>query len=200
MSTVSGGLLEALDGLQDQLGESTGSVTRSSDPDSARLNSRSSATSRWNRRTSTARRSTVWRVRSSKVSRRASSISVVVARVVSGDRSSWLTSEAKRASRAMRCSRAEAMRLNESVRGSRSGSPWASRRVVELAARDVAGCRGHVGDRTQDAACGPPTDEGGGDGRDGRCSDERVPDDVQRVVQLGEEEQLVVLRACGGER
>ena len=47
----------------------------------------------------------------------------------SGVRSSWLTSEAKRASRTIRSWRASTISLNDAISGVRSGSPLASRRV-----------------------------------------------------------------------
>jgi hypothetical protein len=49
--------------------------------------------------------------------------------VINGDRSSWLTSDAKRASRSMRSCRACAMSLNDMASGPRSGSAVPPRRV-----------------------------------------------------------------------
>ena len=48
---------------------------------------------------------------------------------VSGVRSSWLTSDAKRASRSMRCCSETAISLNDRTMGSRSASPSSSSRV-----------------------------------------------------------------------
>ena len=68
-------------------------------------------------------------VRSGMSSRRASSTSTAAARAVIGERSSWLTSEAKRASRSIRVCTASAISLNEPANRSRSGSDSGARRV-----------------------------------------------------------------------
>ena len=68
-------------------------------------------------------------VRSGSSPRRPSMTSAAAASAVIGERSSWLTSEAKRASRSMRAWTASAMSLNESARRSRSGSPSRTTRV-----------------------------------------------------------------------
>ena len=86
------------------------------------------------------RRSTAGRARPGRApgisSRRASITSTDAASVISGERSSWLTSEAKRASRSTRCCSASAMSLNDSVRIRRSGSSVDSSRGVEPTAGD----------------------------------------------------------------
>jgi hypothetical protein len=61
--------------------------------------------------------------------RRFANRSAALINVVKGDRSSWLTSLAKRASRATRARSAVVVVVNASASGSRSGSPWASTRV-----------------------------------------------------------------------
>ena len=68
-------------------------------------------------------------VRSGMSSRRASSTSTAAARAVIGERSSWLTSEAKRASRSIRVCTASAISLNEPANRSRSGSDSGASRV-----------------------------------------------------------------------
>ena len=98
-------------------------------PASKREISRRSSTRPWNRMTSLDSRSSADCARSGRSSRRASITSTDAARVISGDRSSWLTSDAKRASRSTRCSSASAMSLNDSVSTRRSGSSVNSNRV-----------------------------------------------------------------------
>ena len=74
-------------------------------------------------------RSSAARARSGMSSRWFSSTSIEAASVISGDRSSWLTFDANRASRWIRSSSAIAISLNESARGARSASVLASTRV-----------------------------------------------------------------------
>ena len=62
-------------------------------------------------------------------SRRVRNTSIDADNVINGERSSWLTSEAKRASRSMRSSRAAAISLNDIVSGARSGSSATTSRV-----------------------------------------------------------------------
>ena len=77
---------------------------------------------RWKRRRSSARSCRARCDRGGSLSRSASSTSIAAAKVVSGDRSSWLTSELKRASRSMRSCNWSTMALNDMVKPSRSGS------------------------------------------------------------------------------
>ena len=100
-------------------------------------------------------------VRSGRSSRRASSTSTAADRAVIGERSSWLTSDAKRASRSIRACTASAMSLNESARRSRSGSLSGSSRVSRPPDGDLAGGVGDPAQRAQQAAAGPPADERG---------------------------------------
>ena len=110
-------------------------------PASNREISSRSSTRPWNRVTSLDRRSRAAWARSGISSRRASITSTDAASVMSGDRSSWLTSDAKRASRSTRCCSASAMSLNESVRIRRSGSSVDSSRVSSRPpAIDEAAC------------------------------------------------------------
>ena len=64
-----------------------------------------------------------------------------------GERSSWLTSEAKRACRSIRLWTASAMSLNELTSRCRSGSDSGARRVSEAARGQVAGGVGHPRER-----------------------------------------------------
>ncbi len=98
-------------------------------PASKRLISRRSSTRPWNRLTSLVSRSSAAWARSGSSLRRASITSTDADSVISGERSSWLTSEAKRASRSMRSCSAEAMSLNELASTPRSGSSVGGRRV-----------------------------------------------------------------------
>ena len=98
-------------------------------PASTREISRRSSTiwsKRWTWLTTTSR---AFCDRSGSSLRRPSSTSTAADRAVMGERSSWLTSEAKRASRSMRLWTASAMSLNELTSRSRSGSGSGSSRV-----------------------------------------------------------------------
>ena len=86
-------------------------------------------------------------VRSGSSPRRPLMTSAAAARAVIGERSSWLTSEAKRASRSMRACTASAMSLNELASRSRSGSPSRATRVLEVAGGDLAGGVGDPSER-----------------------------------------------------
>ena len=125
----------------------TSSRKTSTEPASARDISSRSPTMRWNRRRSSPRSCRARWARGGSSARSASSTSSDAARVVSGERNSWLTSELKRASRSIRAWIWSTMALNEVVRPSRSGSRGLGRQSgVELAAGD--GHRG-PGDRGQ---------------------------------------------------
>ena len=78
---------------------------------------------RWNRRRSAPSSPRAWRARTESSSWWASSTSKEAAIVVSGDRSSWLTSEVKRASRSIRSWSWSTIRLKELANAARSGSP-----------------------------------------------------------------------------
>ncbi len=108
----------------------TGSSSTPSTPASARASSSSSETRRSNRCTSAPNNSSGSRMRAGRSAARDSSTSADAARVVSGDRSSWLTSDANRASRSKRCWSASTMRLKDPANGSRSASPRTSRRCL----------------------------------------------------------------------
>ena len=86
------------------------------------------------------RSSAAW-ARSGMSSRWFSSTSTDAASVISGERSSWLTSEANRASRSMRSWRAWAMSLNESASGREVGVVAGLEPGVEPAAGDGLGGR-----------------------------------------------------------
>ncbi len=98
-------------------------------PASNREISSRSSTSDWKRATSPTSRSSAAAARSGRSSRRACITSALAASVISGERSSWLTSLAKRASRSTRVCSASAMSLNAFVNVLRSGSSDGSRRV-----------------------------------------------------------------------
>ena len=123
-------------------------------PASKRLISSRSSTRPWKRLTSLVSRSSAAWARSGSSSRRASITSTDADSVISGERSSWLTSEAKRASRSMRSCSAEAMSLNELASTPRSGSSVGGEAGVEAAAGDRLGRLGGVGDRAHGAAGG----------------------------------------------
>ena len=125
-------------------------------------------------------------------SRCASSTPRVVARVVSGDRSSWLTSEVKRASRSMRSWRLAVIRLNARPapggrgrrpppRGCRAGPRrWST-------AASVTSAEG-----PQRPPARPPADDGAGQGGDQGGPGEGERQDPQGARQLVEREDLEV--------
>ena len=110
-----------------------------------------------------------------------------------GERSSWLTSELNRASRSMRSWSWSTMALNELVRPSRSGSAAVGVEPgVELAAGDGPGRPGHVGQRPQRPCAGEAAEGDAQEGGDDAGAEEGEPEDPQRVVEVGEVEDLEV--------
>ena len=108
-------------------------------PTSNREISSRSSTSCWNRSTSAdSRSSAVW-ARSGISSREFSSTSTEADSVISGERSSWLTSDAKRASRSMRSSSASAISLNGTARTVEVGVVADAQPGVEPTAGDGLG-------------------------------------------------------------
>ena len=82
-----------------------------------------------------------------------------------GERSSWLTSEAKRASRSMRSCTASAMLLNELTSRCEVGVGSSGEAGVEAALGQLAGGVGDARQRVEEAAAGPPAEAGGGQRR-----------------------------------
>ena len=110
-----------------------------------------------------------------------------------GERSSWLTSEANRASRSMRSCTASAMSLNELTSRSRSGSRSGSRRVSRPPDGQIAGRVGHAGDRAEQASAGRPPD-GRREHRGRRAAeDERTADHAEAAGEGRQREHLEVL-------
>ncbi len=127
-------------------------------PASKRLISRRSSTRPWKRLTSPASRSSAERARSDSSSRRASRTSTDADRVISGERSSWLTSDANRASRSMRTCSADAMSLNELASTPRSGSLDGESRVSRAPpAMALAACAASATGRTARRAANTPS-------------------------------------------
>ena len=161
-------------------------------PASNRLISRRSSTRLRNRATSLTRRSRAAWARSGMSSRRACITSTDADSVINGDRSSWLTSEAKRASRSTRCCSADAMSLNEVASTPRSGSSVGVSRVsrcppaIALAASEASA----TGRTARRAASTPATHAE--TGRDRRREQQRQRDVRQRAVVLIEAERLEV--------
>ena len=129
---------------------------RGTTPASNREISRRSSTRVRKRVTSLRSRSTAARARSGISDLRLSITSMDASSVMSGERSSWLTSEAKRASRSTRCSSASAISLNDSARTPRSGSFSGFNRVssrppaIDFAAR-AASATGRTARRAANA-------------------------------------------------
>ena len=112
---------------------------RSVAPASMRDSSSRSITIASKRRTWPTTTSSACWVRSGSSSRRASSTSTAAARAVIGERSSWLTSEAKRGSRSIRSCTASAISLNESGEPVEVGVGLRLEPGVEPAGGDLAG-------------------------------------------------------------
>ena len=123
-------------------------------PASNRLISSRSSTSPWNRATSLVSRSSAAWARSGSSWRRASITSTEADSVISGERSSWLTSEAKRASRSMRSCSAEAMSLNELGERAEVGVVGGGEAGAEVPAGDRLGGLRRLGERPDGAAGG----------------------------------------------
>ena len=133
-------------------------------------------------------------------SRRVSRMSTAADSVISGDRSSWLTSDAKRASRSMRSCSACAISLNELASTPRCGSSVASRRVSRRPPAIASGGLAHVGQRAQGAAPGPEADAGARERREHRCAEQRDAERTERALQVVELDDLEVLRVRGLQR
>ena len=93
------------------------------------ISSRSSTSCRKRPTSATMRSIAAWADASGISARREASTSIDAESVMTGERSSWLTSDANRPSRSMRSSSAEAMWLNEVTNTPRSGSSSAPSRV-----------------------------------------------------------------------
>ena len=91
---------------------------------------------------------------------RVSSTSTDAASVISGDRSSWLTSDAKRASRSTRSCSAPAISLNEAASEARSRSAGGTRRVSRRPPAMASAAADDLGERAQRAAAGPDAEDG----------------------------------------
>ena len=179
---------------------STSSVCSSVAPASMRESSRRSMTMASKRRTWPTTTSSACCVRSGSSPRRPWMTSAAAAKAVIGERSSWLTSEAKRASRSMRAWTASAMSLNELTSRSRSGSPSRATRVLRSpAAISPAASVIRPSGWTRRRLVHHP-DAGGQEDRDRRADDERQQDRAQRVRRRVELERLVVVGVDLGDR
>ena len=98
----------------------------------------------------TSRSRAAW-ARSGISSRRACITSTDADSVISGERSSWLTSDANRASRSTRCCRADAISLNDSASTLQVGVVGRLEARVEAAAGDRLGGLGRVAERAHGA-------------------------------------------------
>ena len=126
--------------------------------------------------------------------------SAAAASAVIGERSSWLTSEAKRASRSMRACTASAMSLNESAEPVEVGVALGGDARVEVAGGDLAGGVGDPAERPQQAPARPPADAGGQQHGDRRADDEGEQDRAQRALGRAELEGLEVVGVDLGDR
>ncbi len=168
-------------------------------PTSKREISSRSSTSCWNRSTSAdSRSSAVW-ARSGISSRLFSSTSTEAARVMRGERSSWLTSEAKRASRSTRSSSACAMWLNGTASTSRSGSSPTVRRVSRrppamASAAMPTSSRGARARRAAHQPSRPPAIDG-----EQRRPEEGDGQVLQGALRLGQRHDLEVGGIGGGD-
>ena len=118
---------------------------------------------------------------------------------MSGERSSWLTSEAKRASRSMRRCSASTMLLNDVTRPVSSGSVLGGRRVSSRSAAmasaawltSPSGREGGPGD--------PAAQQERDDRREQHRAGQRHGQVVERLLQVVERGQLEVRRADGAD-
>ncbi len=131
-------------------------------------------------------------VRSGMSSRRASSTSTAAVSAVIGDRSSWLTSEANRASRSIRVCTASAISLNDPASRSRSGSDSGARRVSRPpeAISSAASATWLSGRSSRRLVARPKS--AGQDQRQQRAEGECRQDRGERRLGLGEREGLEV--------
>ena len=134
----------------------TGSRRTSATPASMREISSRSWTSRWKRRISAVSRSSAARDRSGSSLRRELEHLRGAASVVSGDRSSWLTADANRASRSMRCTRCSVIWLNDGRQRVEVGIAGRLEAHVVAPTRDGGGRARRRAHRPQHAA-GSPT-------------------------------------------
>ena len=155
---------------------------------------------RWKRlRSSLSSCSARWE-RGGSSSRSASSTSMAAARVVRGERSSWLTSELKRASRSIRSCSWSTMALNERVKPSRSGSAASrSSRVSRSPRGDGAGGPRDDGQRSQRARAGEAAQRDAEHGGDAAGREEGEREHAQRVVEVGQVEDIEVVGVHRGD-
>ena len=113
--------------------------------------------------------------------------------VVTGVRSSWLTSAAKRASCSIRSCRASTMWLKVPTRAARSGSSVAIQARVEVARGDPHRRSGHLAERRQDPPARGPTDQRTRQGREAGADGQGDAQRRQRAVELLGHRDLVVL-------
>ena len=179
----------------------TSSSERRATPASKREISSRSSTSCWKRAMSAAMRSTAACADSSGISsRRVASTSIDAARVMSGERSSWLTSDAKRPSRSIRSSSAWAMWLNDVTSASRSGSSPPSSRVSSRPPAMASAATPDVRQGAQGAAADPVAERGAGERRHERGAEQRHGQRLERALQLVERDDLVVRDVLLGQR
>ena len=170
----------------------TSSRSRCMTPASKREISSRSSTSCRKRSMSATIRSRAALARSGMSSRWFSSTSIDAARVISGERSSWLTLEANRASRWMRSSSATAISLNESASVRQVGVVAGLDPGVEAAAGDGLGGVADAAQRPQHPAGGPPAEGRAGQRGEQRRGQQRDADRLERVLELVERHDLEV--------
>ena len=164
---------------------STSSVCRSVAPASMRDSSSRSMTMASKRRTWPTTTSSACWVRSGSSPRRPSMTSAAAARAVIGERSSWLTSEAKRGL-ALDAGLDGVGHLVERVgEAVEVGIALAGDAGVEVAGGDLAGGVGDAVERAQQAPARPPADAGGQQDGDRRADDEGEEDRAQRAARCG---------------
>ena len=123
--------------------------------------------------------------------------SIDAASVMSGERSSWLTSDAKRASRSIRSWRAWAISLNEAVIGRRSGSSLA--RAGGRAARRPGPGRGrHAAEGPQRARLAHQPRPAPARVVTSDAADQRHAERLEGVLDLVQRDDLEVRRVADG--
>ena len=137
---------------------------------------------------------------SGRSSRRDSRTSIDAARVMRGERSSWLTSEAKRASRSMRDLERAGHVVERRDQHAEVGVVVGVEPGAEVAARDGLGGEAHLGERSQDAPAQPGAQRGASEHADGGRPQQHGGQGVERALHLVERHDLEVRRLDRRER
>ena len=148
----------------------------------------------------TIRSTAAWAEASGISSRRDASTSIDADRVISGERSSWLTSDAKRLSLLDALLEHLGHVVERGDQHAEVGVVGGAEPGVEAAAGDGLGGHRHVGERAQGAAAGPPADGGAGEGGDEGGAEQRGRQRLEGALGVGERHELEVEAVDVGQR